>query len=149
MTEFMMVSGNWDTILQIGQGQVNYQYRPRYSASILTWPSVDQLWTDTGALMRWGVMAVMFLAEFVDHWQTIVSSCMVDTLAKKKKKKVFQNTKPLEYKNQGWRKWTMGAGLLLSSIRSFWSLNLGNLDILNTLLSTQTIPLNSVQLVFI
>ena len=88
-------SWNWDRILQIDLGHVNYEYCLCYLASCQT--LVDELWTYKGALTEWGMIAVMLLAEIIYYWQRKRSPCIIWQFGKKKKKKFFRMEK-------GWRK---------------------------------------------
>lgn len=125
-------SWNWDRILQINLGHVNYEYCLCYLASCQT--LVDELWTYKGALTEWGMIAMMLLAEIIYYWQKKGPHALFDTSEKKKKSfSEWSKTKDGESKQWGWD--------CNSACEELSSRNLGNLDylILIHFFSTQTI----------
>lgn len=76
---------------------------------------------------------MMFLAEIVDHCQTKRSSCTFDSLAKQK---VLQNVQGQRLRTE---KANNGCETITQLYKELLSINLGNLDYLGILFSTQTI----------
>ena len=123
-------SWNWDRILQIDLGHVNYEYCLCYLASCQT--LVDELWTYKGTLTEWGMIAVMLLAEIIYYWQRKRSPWIIWQFSKKKKS-FSEWKKDGESKQWGWD--------CNSVCEELSSRNLDNLDyiILIHFFSTQTI----------